>query len=113
MLVKKGEHIIAKNVKKTSNFIQRCLGLMFSQDMYGFDGLLLYPCKSIHTFFMFYPIDVVFLNGDMKIVGILRNMKPWRITKIYFNAQQVLELKGGTLPDNISLEDTLEVICTN
>ena len=113
MLVRKGERIIANNVKKASNFFQRFLGLMFSKDMYNFDGLLLCPCKSIHTCFMFYPIDVVFLSSDMKIVGILRNLRPWRVTKIYFKAVQVLELKGGILPDDIFLGDTLEVVCIN
>ena len=81
--------------------------------MGDFDGILITPCKSIHTFFMFYPIDVVFLDQDNKIVQILNNVKPWRVTKFYFNAISVLEMKAGSLPNNLALGDKLEVICTN
>ena len=44
-------------------------------------GLLLIPCKSIHTFFMKINIDVVYFDKAMTIVDIDRDMKPWRTGK--------------------------------
>ena len=113
MMIKKGETTIAHNVKRASGFFERSLGLMFSSGMHGLDGLLLEPCKSIHTFFMKYPIDVVFLDRQMNIVAIVRNMRPWRVSRIYFKAVYTLELGGGALPDSINVGDSLEVVCTS
>jgi uncharacterized membrane protein (UPF0127 family) len=104
---------IAENAIEASSMLSRMKGLMFSSGMDGFDGLFIKPCNSIHTFFMNYPIDVLFLNKEMKIVKIKRNLRPWRMTRMYFNAHQVLELKGGTLDDRIIEGDNLEVLCIN
>ena len=84
---------------------------MFSSDMFGFDGLLIKPCNSIHTFFMQYSLDVAFLDKDLKIVKIIRNLRPWRITGLYLKANQVLELKAGTLDNKIVEGD--QVLCLN
>jgi hypothetical protein len=86
---------------------------MFKEKMQGFDGLLIKQCRSIHTFFMMYPLDIVFMNSEMKIKKIIRNIKPWRMTFIYFTSTQVLELEAGTLPLEVHEGDKLEVICIN
>ena len=111
---KKGGPIVARRIKRASGFFDRALGLMFSKEMRDFDGLLLHPCRSIHTCFMRYPIDVVFLNKTMKIVGIVREIRPWRMTGLYLRADRALELMGGTLPNDVRIGDQLEEdICTN
>ena len=104
---------IAENVKVAYSFLSRLIGLMFSKGLVGFDALLIRPCNSIHTFFMRYNIDVVFLDKQMRIVSIIRNIKPWRMTWIYFKSHQVIEMAGGSLPQNINEGETLEVVCTN
>ena len=43
---------------------------------------------------MNYSIDVVFLNKDYRVIKIMRNLRPWRMTGIYFKASQVLEIKS-------------------
>ncbi|MFT6068557.1 MAG: uncharacterized membrane protein (UPF0127 family) [Bacteriovoracaceae bacterium] len=104
---------IALNAKEASSMLSRMKGLMFSKEMKGFDGLFIKPCNSIHTFFMNYPIDVLFLNKEMEIIKIKRNLRPWRMTRMYLSAHQVLELNGGSLDERILEGDKLEVICTN
>jgi uncharacterized membrane protein (UPF0127 family) len=104
---------IADRAMEASSMLSRMKGLMFSKEMIGFDGLFIKPCNSIHTFFMNYPIDVLFLNKEMKVVKIKRNLRPWRMTRMYLSAHQVLELKGGSLDSRILEGDKLEVICTN
>ena len=104
---------MANQVKRASSFADRVLGLMFSERMDGFDGLLLSPCRSVHSFFVHFPIDVVFLSKEMEIVGIVREMRPWRMTRIYFKAYQTLELMGGELPAEIKVGDRLEAVCTS
>lgn len=82
---------------------------MFVKEMRGFDGLLLEPGNSIHNFFVRFPIDVLFLSKDMKIVKIIKCFKPWRISGIYFKARKVLELPNGTITDEMNVGDEIEV----
>ncbi len=106
-------NVIGSRVKLASNFYDRLVGLMFSKDMKDFDGLLIKPCKSIHTFFMNYQIDVIFINDYGEIIKIIREMKPWKISSFYLKATQVLELKGGGLDKSIDIGDKLEFVCIN
>ena len=60
-------------------------------------GLVLKPCNSIHMFFMQFSIDVAFCNDDHKIVAILEEIKPWRISSVYWDATYAVELPAGSL----------------
>ncbi len=107
MKISKGELTIAKKVEIANTSISRMIGLMFSKNIGDRDGLLITPCNSIHTFFMRYDLDIVFLSKDNKVVKVIRNMKPWRMTWMYFKASKVLEMTGGTLPTEIQKGDEL------
>ncbi len=103
---------IGERIFIASTFLERLKGLMFDRSLgEDFDGMLIKQCNSIHTFFMNYNIDVLFLNKNLKVIKIIRGIKPWRMTKVYFSANQVLELKGGSLSSNIVEGDLLEEIC--
>ena len=54
--------IVCSKVKLANNIYDRLLGLMFKKQLNNFDGLLIKPCNSIHTFFMKMNIDVIFLE---------------------------------------------------
>src|SRR5271168_3196987 len=54
-------------------------------------GLSIIPCPTIHTFFMKFAIDVLFLDKRLKVVRILENMKPWRLSPWVYSAHSVLE----------------------
>ena len=54
------------------------------------------PCRSIHTFFMRYAIDVAFLGKDRTVL-FMATYPPWRISRIILSAAGVLELPAGTL----------------
>jgi uncharacterized membrane protein (UPF0127 family) len=107
-----GETIVER-VKVAATPTTRMIGLMFKKKMEKGEGLLIRPCNSIHTFFMKFKIDVLFLDREYKVKKVIRQIKPWRMTRIYFSAYQVLEVEGGTLSPNIREEDQLEVVCTN
>lgn len=104
---------IAGEVIEAGSMAHKMKGLMFLDKMEGFDGLLFTRAYSIHTFFMKFPIDVLFLNKNKKIIKIIRNLKPWRMTLMYFNAYQTLELMGGTLDERVKEGDEVEVVCIN
>lgn len=107
-MIKVGEMKISDNILVADNAITRIVGLMFRKKPIG-DGLLLDPCNSIHTFFMRYSLDVVFLNKENRAVKIIRNLPPWRMTWIYFKAKKTLELPAGQLPTSLKEGDQFEV----
>jgi uncharacterized protein len=111
-VVKSNQFIIAKNVVYADNFMSRVIGLMFKNKMKNMDGLIITPCKSIHTFFMRFNIDVIFMDREYRVIKVIKNMKPWRISSFYWKAEHVLELEGSTINIEINKGDTLEVLCT-
>ncbi len=72
----------------------RTKGLLGCKSLLPGEGLLLAPCNSIHTLFMRFPIDVVFLNKKNRITKIIRTMKPFRFG-LALGASSVLELSAG------------------
>jgi hypothetical protein len=74
------------------------------------EGLLLRPAPSIHTAFMRFPIDVVFLDGDLRIVKLVTRMKPWH-TSAARRAKSVLELAAGEIGRRgLALSDTVALV---
>jgi len=107
--ISKGK-LIAENVRRAAGFWERARGLLFSAPLKEGCGLWIEPCNSVHTFFMGYDIDVIFLSPDYKIVYIIENMKPWRISKIVRKAKAVLELRAGTVNKfSIQIGDQLKL----
>jgi uncharacterized membrane protein (UPF0127 family) len=106
--VRHKENLISDNILVADNPVSRVIGLMFRKSPKG-DGLLLDPCNSIHTCFMRYPLDVIFLSKTNQVIKVIRNLKPWRMTWIYLKASKTLELPAGKLPSDIREGDTLEV----
>lgn len=76
-----------------NTFFSRFMGLMFKED--GEYGMLLSPCNSIHTFFMRYNLDAIFLDKDDRIISIKRFIKPYSIVPSVRKAKKVLEFPSS------------------
>ena len=73
-------------------FLARARGLIGRPPPPPGEGLLIPRCNAIHTFFMSYPIDATFLDGEGRVVKTVRNIRPWRpFVWGGFRARQVLE----------------------
>ena len=72
----------------------RMRGLLGRRDLHADEGILLRPAGSIHTHFMRFPIDVVFLDRDCRVVDVRPTVRPWR-TASKRGAKAVLELRAG------------------
>jgi uncharacterized membrane protein (UPF0127 family) len=81
-------------IRRADHFFSRLAGLLFSPPLQPGHGLLLVPCASVHTAFMGYAIDVVFLDRAGRIRRIVPHLKPWR-TAAFLGAYQTLELAAG------------------
>ena len=89
--------VIAQEVEEARSFLKRLKGLMFRAEMKLGTAMLLAPCPQIHTCFMRFSIDVLFLDKEGKIVRVIENMNPWRLSPIVCHAVQTLEMPAGTL----------------
>lgn len=79
-------------------FWTRLVGLLNDKQPLEFgDGLWIKPCNSIHCMWMRFDIDAIFLDKQLKVVHLVHEMKPWRISKIVFSAHSVLELPAGLI----------------
>ena len=86
---------LADNGRIADNPWLRLKGLLGTKTLPDGQGLLIEPCQSIHTFFMAYPIDVLFLDKRFRIVHLYKAMRPNRASRIVFKAHSVIELPPG------------------
>lgn len=74
------------------------------------EGLLLVPCNQIHTFWMGYPIDVIYLDAMGRALRVDAAVPPGKSCALVRGAKQVLELPAGAAAEaNITVGDLLEV----
>jgi uncharacterized protein len=88
---------LALHLAVAETLCARLKGLLGRSSLKLGEGLWITPCNSIHTFGMKFPIDALFLDKHKRVVGVARNLRPNRISRIYCGASSVLELPAGTL----------------
>lgn len=86
--------IVAESVRVAHTLPRRMRGLLGKSGLEPGEGIVLRPAWSIHTFFMRFPIDVVFLDENQTVVRIDESLRPWH-TASQRGAMEVVELKAG------------------
>lgn len=89
--------VIAARVKIAQDFRSRSIGLLNRSSLDEDEGLLIKPCNSIHTFFMKFPIDAIFLDRNGVIVSVAADLQPWRLAFSMLKGFMVLELPAGKI----------------
>ena len=101
---------LATKVRKADNFLTRLVGLLKRTNLGPEEALWLMPSKGIHTVGMKFPIDVVFLNKDCQVLGLISGMSPYRISGVHLKGYSVLELPSGTIrKSRTEIGDELEI----
>ena len=78
----------------TENFKERNRGLFALAKLQPGQGLLITPCRSVHSFGMAYAIDLLYLNKQLQVVKIISNMLPNRMS-LALRGHSTLELLSG------------------
>ncbi|GHT33676.1 hypothetical protein AGMMS49592_2710 [Endomicrobiia bacterium] len=86
-------------VIRAETFWERFSGFMFKKS--SLHAILFCKCNSVHTFFMRFNLDIVYLDKENKIVKIIKSLKPFRIALPVYNAVSILEIPSNK---NISKE---------
>jgi len=89
--------LLAQEAVLAHRLWQRIKGLLGRKELPPGQGLILKPCNSIHTYFMRFPIDVLFVDRSNRVIKALADLKPNRLTPLYFNAHIVIELPIGLI----------------
>lgn len=89
--------VLASKLETANTLVSRTKGLLGRSNLPNGQGLWIKRCNSIHTFFMRFPIDAVFVDDKLHVVSIYQNLKPWRMTWVHLKASSVFELPAGTL----------------
>jgi uncharacterized membrane protein (UPF0127 family) len=93
--IKKDGKILSSDCELADSAFSRMRGLLGRTKLADMQSLWIVPCNSVHTFFMKFTIDVVFLDKEKKVVAINHSMPPYRHSWIYWRARSVLELPAG------------------
>jgi uncharacterized membrane protein (UPF0127 family) len=101
---------IATTVEHAATRATRRRGLLGRDGLARKTALILEPCAAVHTAFMRFAIDVVFVDRDGYAVKIVRDVQPWRMAAAA-RAHMVVEMAAGSLaPDDLVVGDRLSVV---
>lgn len=109
VICKSGMELVG-NLMVADSIFTRMKGLLGRDSLPEGSGLWLKPCKGIHTFGMKFAIDIVFLDREKRVVEVMSEIGPNRVTAIYSNAATVLELPAKTLSGTNLLKGDMLII---
>ena len=97
-------------VSGARKLLTRLTGLLGTYPADKGKGLHIVPCTGVHTFGMRYPVDVVFLDGEGKVVQLVRHLAPNRMTGVIPSARSALEFASDALAEgDIRVGDSLRI----
>lgn len=90
--------VLVASVELAHGLLQRIRGLLGRRRLPAGRAMHLRPCPAIHTVGMQFSLDVVFLDGDMRVVRIVRDVAPFRMVGGGRTARSALEMQAGWFP---------------
>lgn len=109
LINKKNGQILADKLEIADTSSKRGKGLLGKKSLNKGEGLHIIPCNSIHSFFMKFKFDTIFINKKNEVVYLIESMPAWKISKICFSAHSVIELPSGVIKETeTSVGDILE-----
>ena len=93
--LKLGNKVIIERCFLAHSFFSRFLGLMGRTHLPSDEAVLFPKCNSLHTFFMRFPIDVVFTSRTGEVIEVIEALPAWRMLLPRLQAKHALELMAG------------------
>lgn len=99
------EHLVLANTA-----FKRLRGLLGRAALSPQEALWLRPCNSVHTWWMRFAIDVIFLDRELRIVRLVENLRPFRLTRPNWQAASVIEMAAHSITRlNLQVGEQLRV----
>jgi uncharacterized membrane protein (UPF0127 family) len=101
---------VGESVELASTSLTRLWGLLGRRGVEAGGGLWIMPSSGVHTMGMRFPIDVVGLDKNMRVIKVWHELVPYRVTSVSMKMRSVLELAAGQIrARQIEVGDVLEV----
>jgi uncharacterized membrane protein (UPF0127 family) len=94
--------VLAEDARPATTMRARMRGLIGVRGLTPGAGLVLTPARQVHTFFIRFPIDVVFCDSAWRVLHVYRGLAPWRLTAWVRGARHAIELGSGTVGEDVS-----------
>jgi len=102
--------VVCERCEVADGFWTRFRGLMLRPDLGEGEGMLIRSAGSVHTFFMRFPLDCVFLDRDLAVVAVREGVRPWRAAAAK-GAKATLELPAGAaVHSGVAAGDRLRLV---
>jgi hypothetical protein len=88
--------VLGTSIEVADRGATRRKGLLGRSSLPSGEGIWIVPCESVHTFWMKFPIDLVYLDRDKKVKKVRSRVVPWRLSAC-LSAHSVLEFASGTI----------------
>ena len=88
---------LASQARRANTFLTRLVGLLGRSSLGPGEALIIQPCSSVHTAFMRFTIDVVYIDKDGRVLKIAPDMRPFRVGGVFKPSCSVIELPKGTI----------------
>ncbi|MGE0527827.1 MAG: DUF192 domain-containing protein [Bdellovibrionales bacterium] len=110
MRLKSKSRILIENLEIADSLWSRCKGLLGRSSLPPGHALWIKPCNSVHTFFMKFAIDLVFLDRQMTVTKTYSRVPPGRLIGPVWRASSVIEFREGFLDESpLSMGEQLHV----
>jgi len=88
--------VLATSMELANTDAKRRKGLLGRDGLSSGGGMWICPCEAVHTFWMRFPIDLVYLDRKNRIRKLVSEVRPWRLSGC-LRAHSVIELPSGTI----------------
>jgi uncharacterized membrane protein (UPF0127 family) len=89
--------LVGEYIRVAETGLTRIVGLLGERELLPGDGLLIVPSQGIHTVGMRFAIDILVLDGAWNVIAVRNNVRPFRMTRVFWKAAAVLELPSGAV----------------
>lgn len=105
------ENALVESIVVAEGIFQRIFGMIGAKNAKQNWGLLIPECRRVHSFFMSFPLDIIFCSGDETIVGIVESLKPWSLSPKFPTASYAIELPEQSIAQfTLQIGDKIELI---
>jgi uncharacterized protein len=103
---------VARALEPAFGSAERRRGLLGRDGLADGAAVVIAPCTAVHTFFMRFPIDVIFAARDGRVVKVVARVRPWRVA-VALGGFAAIELPAGTADRrDVRPGDVLRVLAT-
>lgn len=89
--------VVATRLRSAHTHWTRLRGLLGTSSLPEGDGLWIRPCRQVHMYWMRYALDIVFLDEGNRVVALVANLMPGKLSPKVTAARSVIELPAGSI----------------